>query len=74
MSNNPCEQVNVDERAPACNAPCTAPAAPPSLCISITLGTSPNIFFVPIADHSSQNSPMAEDGVIGYIAHTSLVL
>jgi hypothetical protein len=65
--------VNVVERAPACNAPCSAPAAPPSLCIAATAGTVPQIFVFPSADHWSAHSPMLEDGVIGYMAMTSLV-
>src|SRR5678809_133043 len=37
-----------------------APAAPPSLCISITAGTVPHKFFAPLADHASAHSPMGE--------------
>ena len=43
----------------------TAPEAPPSLCISITVGTAPHIFFFPTADLASAHSPIGEDGVIG---------
>ena len=57
--------------APDCRAPCTAPAAPPSLCISCTTGMLPQMFGRPLADHSSASSAMVEDGVIGKIAHTS---
>ena len=42
-----------------------APAAPPSLCISTTVGTVPQMFGFPFADHSSAHSPMFEEGVIG---------
>ncbi len=65
MSRRPCDAVKVVVRAPACSAPWTAPAAPPSDCISTTSGTMPQMFFRPDADHSSLNSPMFEDGVIG---------
>ena len=46
-------------------APWIAPAAPPSLCISTTSGTVPQMFVLPPADHSSAHSPMALEGVIG---------
>jgi hypothetical protein len=65
FSNSPCEAVNVVVIAPACSEPCTAPAAPASLCISITCGTMPQMFFWPLADHSSASSPIVDDGVIG---------
>ena len=38
----PCEAVKVVVSAPPWSAPCSAPAAPPSLCISTTIGTVPN--------------------------------
>jgi len=60
LSSSPCEAVNVVVRAPACSEPCTAPAAPASLCISITCGTMPQMFLVPAADHASANSPIVE--------------
>ena len=71
ISSSPCDAVNVVVSAPDCSAPCTAPAAPPSLCISCTTGTLPQMFGSPLADHSSASSAMVEDGVIGKIAHTS---
>ena len=71
ISSRPCDAVNVVVSAPDCSAPCTAPAAPPSLCISCTTGTLPQMFGSPLADHSSASSAMVEDGVIGKIAHTS---
>ena len=51
MSMSPCEAVNVVVMAPDCSAPCTAPAAPPSLCISCTTGTPPQILASPSAAH-----------------------
>ena len=65
IRSRPWEAVNVVASAPACRAPCTAPAAPPSDCISITCGTWPQRFGRPSADHSSASSPIADDGVIG---------
>ncbi len=44
ISRRPCDAVNVVASAPACRAPCSAPAAPPSLCISMTSGTAPHRF------------------------------
>ena len=52
-------------KAPVCSAPWTAPAAPPSLCISITVGTVPQMFGFCSADHWSAHSPMLDEGVIG---------
>ena len=51
ISSKPCEAVNVVPKAPACNAPCSAPAAPPSLCSSSTTGNAPQIFFFPSERH-----------------------
>ena len=65
ISSRPCDDVKVVPSAPACNAPCSAPAAPPSLCISMTLGTVPQMFFSPTDDQASDDSPMGEEGVIG---------
>lgn len=65
LSSRPCEAVKLVVSAPACSAPCTAPAAPPSLCISITCGTAPQMFFWRAADQASASSPMVEEGVIG---------
>ncbi len=44
MRRSPCEAVNVPVRAPPWIAPCTAPAAPASLCISMTSGMFPQMF------------------------------
>jgi len=41
LSSKPWEAVNVQVSAPVWSAPCTAPAAPPSLCISTTEGMVP---------------------------------
>ena len=41
ISSRPWEAVNVVDSAPPCSAPCMAPAAPPSDCISMTVGTWP---------------------------------
>ena len=65
ISSRPCDAVKVVARDPACKAPWSAPAAPPSLCISITVGTVPQILVFCSADHWSAHSPMLEDGVMG---------
>ena len=65
ISIRPCDAVKVVVSAPDCSAPCTAPAAPPSLCISCTTGTLPQMLVRPCADHSSASSAIVEDGVIG---------
>src|SRR2546422_3005669 len=65
ISNKPCDAVNVVASDPVCNAPCTAPAAPPSLCISTTWGTVPQTLGTPSEDHWSAHSPMGEEGVMG---------
>ena len=65
IRSSPWEAVNEALSEPARSAPCRAPAAPPSDCISTTLGTAPHRFFIPAADHSSANSAIGEDGVIG---------
>jgi len=65
MSSRPWEAVKVVASEPVCSAPCTAPAAPPSLCISMTWGTVPQMFWMPCDDHSSAHSPMFEEGVMG---------
>ena len=65
MRSRPWDAVNVVVNAPAESDPWTAPAAPPSDCISATLSTCPKIFFLPWAAQLSATSPMGEDGVIG---------
>ena len=65
ISSRPWEAVNVVVSAPLCSAPCNAPAAPPSLCISTTVGTLPHTFGRPWLDHSSASSAIGDDGVIG---------
>ena len=44
IRSSPCDAVKVVDRAPACSAPCTAPAAPASDCISTTSGMLPQRF------------------------------
>ena len=65
MSRRPWEAVYVVVSAPAASEPCTAPAAPPSDCISHTLTFVPKTFFLPAADHWSTKSAMGLEGVIG---------
>ena len=65
ISSRPCEAVNVVASAPLCSAPCRAPAAPPSLCISTTEGTVPQTLVFPWLAHSSASSAIGDDGVIG---------
>ena len=65
MRSRPWEAVKVVASAPPWSAPCIAPAAPPSLCISTTEGTVPQTLGRPRLDHSSASSAIAEDGVIG---------
>jgi hypothetical protein len=65
ISSRPCDAVNVVVSAPLCSAPCKAPAAPPSLCISTTLGTPPHTVRRPRLAHSSASSAIVDDGVIG---------
>jgi len=65
LSNRPCDAVKVVVSAPVWSAPCTAPAAPPSLCISTTEGTVPQMFLTPSDAHWSHHSPMFEEGVMG---------
>ena len=48
-----------------------APAAPPSLCISMTEGTSPQRFLRPCEAHWSAHSPIAEGGGVGEKGATS---
>ena len=65
IRSRPCDAVKVVASAPAWRAPWTAPAAPPSDCISTTSGTLPQMFVRPCVDHESASSPMVEEGVIG---------
>ncbi len=65
ISKRPCDAVKVVVNAPAAREPCTAPAAPASLCISTTCTRCPKMFFSPSADHLSTSSAITEDGVIG---------
>ena len=65
ISSRPWDAVNVVAKAPFCTAPCSAPAAPASDCISTTSGTEPHRLGRPAADHSSASSAIGDDGVIG---------
>ena len=65
INSKPWLAVKVVVSAPVWSAPCTAPDAPPSDCISMTRGTVPQIFLRLIADQSSANSPMLDEGVMG---------
>ncbi len=65
ISSRPCDAVKVVVRAPAWIAPCAAPAAPPSDCISVTRGIAPQRFGLSFAAHSSEDSPMGDEGVMG---------
>ena len=72
MSRRPWDAVKVVPRAPFCSAPWSAPAAPPSDCISTTSGTLPHRLGFPAAAQSSACSAIGEAGVIGKIEMTSL--
>lgn len=72
INRSPWLAVYVDVSAPAASDPWTAPAAPASCCISVTETGFPYKFNLPFAAHLSINSGIGEDGVIGYIAETSL--
>ena len=65
ISSSPWLAVNVVASPPASSAPWTAPAAPPSLCISMTDGTVPQAFKRPSAAQASASSAIVDDGVIG---------
>ena len=65
ISSRPCDAVNVLVYAPAETEPWTAPAAPPSDCISTMETRSPKMFLLPCAPHSSMLSAIGEEGVIG---------
>ena len=65
ISSSPCDAVKVVASAPAESIPCSAPAAPPSLCISVSRIFCPNTLRLPARAHSSQFSAIGVDGVIG---------
>ena len=65
ISMSPCEAVKVVVSAPPCSAPWTVPAAPASLCISITSGMLPQMLVLPSLAHWSASSAIVEEGVIG---------
>src|SRR6516162_9413373 len=72
IRSRPCDAVNVVASAPACSAPCAAPAAPASDCNSAISGTAFQRFTFPRLAHSSQSSAIGLLGVIGYMATVSL--
>ena len=65
IRSRPCDAVKVVASAPAWSAPWTAPAAPPSDCISASSGMAPQRFGFFRLDHSSQTSAIGLLGVIG---------
>ena len=65
INSRPCDAVKVVASEPLCSAPCSAPAAPASLCISTTVGTVPQTFGLPLLAHSSASSAIGDAGVIG---------
>jgi hypothetical protein len=58
------EQVKVVAKEPAARDPCTAPAAPVSLSISVTDITLPKAFCFPSEAQASASSPIGVEGVI----------
>ena len=71
ISMRPCDDVKLVTREPVMRAPCSVPAEPISLCISMTSGTVPQMFFLPSLDHWSASSAMEVAGVMGKIEQTS---
>ncbi len=65
IRSSPWLAVKLVASAPDCTAPCSAPAAPASLCISETTGTAPQTFGRRSAIHASASSPIEDDGVMG---------
>ncbi len=65
IRSRPWDAVKVVVSAPAWRAPWTAPAAPPSDCISTTSGTVPQTLRRPRCAQASASSPIGEAGVIG---------
>ena len=65
ISSRPCDAVNVVAMEPVCNMPCTAPTAPPSLCISMMPGMVPQRLRLPSDAHWSHHSAIGEEGVMG---------
>src|SRR5262249_1585546 len=72
IRSRPCDAVNVVASAPACSAPCAAPAAPASDCSSAISGTAFQRLTFPRLAHSSQSSAIGLLGVMGYMAIVSL--
>ena len=65
ISRRPCDDVNVVASAPFWSAPCRAPAAPASDCISTTSTTEPQRLVCSAEAQSSASSPIGDAGVIG---------
>ncbi len=65
MSSRPWDAVYVVLMAPPWSAPCMAPAAPASLCISMMVGTVPQMLVRRALAQSSASSAIVELGVIG---------
>ena len=65
ISSRPWLAVKLVASAPEVSAPCSAPAAPPSDCISMIFGTAPHRLGLPCDAHSSAHSPMLDAGVMG---------
>ena len=65
INKSPWEAVKVVISVPVWRAPCTDPATPPSLWSWLIDGVVPQIFFLPFTAHSSQDSAIGEDGVMG---------
>ena len=61
-------------KAPALEEPWVLAAAPSSDCACFTVTTFPKIFLFPWAEYYSINSPITDDGVIGYMEATSITL
>src|SRR6185503_19395345 len=72
IRSSPWEAVKVVACEPAWTAPCKAPAAPPSDCISAISGATPQRFVFPRLAHSSHSSAIGELGVMGKMAIVSL--
>ena len=65
INNKPWLAVYVVVSAPAASEPWNAAAAPASDCISLTITSLSKTFLRPFDDHTSIDSGIGEDGVIG---------
>ena len=57
--------MNACSQRPSLKRTMQSPAAPPSLCISMTVGTAPQMFLRPSSSTGSAHSPIGEAGVMG---------